>query len=113
MTEERKHQMQSVIGGRVRRPVSRGLVVGLVVACAVLAALVVKATADLGGQETETDRVVSTGLLGLDMVQIQQRRLGERSETSLRLRPGVTVLLVLPVAGVGTGLVLRRRERGA
>ena len=113
MIEERKRHMNSVIGGRPPRPMVRGLVVGLVVACVVVTALVVTATADLGGGSAGEDHVASAGLPGLDMVHIQQRRLDDRSETTLRLRPGVAVLLVLPLAGAGAGLVRRRRDRGA
>ncbi|MCX6406754.1 MAG: hypothetical protein NTV28_07535 [Propionibacteriales bacterium] len=99
----------SVLGPRPWRPVRRGVALGMLLACLLLAVLAVQATRALG----DRDGRVAAGVGNVEMVVLTRSASDGASSASLGVRPGAASLLLLPGAGAAVGALLARRFSGA
>lgn len=102
----------SIIGARPWRPVRRGVAIGALLAFVALAVLVVQATREAGPADgTMGTRTGTASVAGVEMVTMTRTGTAAGSEAGLSLRPGASMLLLLPVAGAGLGGLAARRRR--
>lgn len=104
----------SILGARPRRSVRRGVAIGALLALVALAVLVVHATRAAGPVDgTAGTRTGTASVAGVEVIVMTRTGTAAGSEAGLSLRPGASMLLLLPVAGAGLGALAARRPRAS